>query len=83
MWATTFHIDEGHFKNLYKCTYHDKCIHEICKFNLRKGLCSKYANTIHQFGNSSAHHQCQNAELNLKKGRTLVHTKVSRPTTSK
>ena len=40
------------FQNLYKCTYHvfDKCIHEICKFNLRKGLCSifKYYSPVWQ-----------------------------------
>ena len=55
-----------------KCTYHvfDKCIHEICKFNLRKGLWV----SIQILFTSLATYHCQNAELNLKKDRTLVHT---------
>ena len=50
------------FQNLYKCTYHvfDKCIHEICKFNLRKGLCSifKYYSPVWQLISSPSMPKC-------------------------
>jgi hypothetical protein len=46
MWATTFHIDEGHFKNLYKCTYHDKCTYVFTRsVNSIWGKVYEYSNT--------------------------------------